>query len=183
MRAITEAAAPTLEWLEPRAAENLFELRDGAGELYATLDFKTAFGTLAFAETAHGRWSFKRVGFLNAAVTVRAEGASENLAVFQPKFFGGGELAFPDGGVALWQTGNFWQTEWAFLDSRRQPLARFGPGPKAGLSGLFKTQATVTVERSALAAERLALLVTLGFYLVVLHRHDSSTVALMVTVS
>ncbi len=70
--------------------------------------------SLATAETADGTWTFKRVGFLNPRVTIRAAGSPDNLAVYQPKFWGDGTVTFADGAAFRWQPTNFWATEWAF---------------------------------------------------------------------
>ena len=81
MKEMTDSAGSTLEWIEPKVMQNFFELRDEAKSLYASLTFRTPFGSFAVAETAHGTWSFKRVGFLNPGVTVRSQGAAEDLAL------------------------------------------------------------------------------------------------------
>jgi hypothetical protein len=179
MKGLTDSVGSTLEWIEPKAMQNFFELRDEAKSLYASFTFRSTFGSFAVAETAHGTWTFKRVGFLNPGVTVRLQDATEDLALYRPRFFSGGELAFVDGLPLRWQASNIWQTQWSFLDSQQQEVVSFAPGPSAPrISDFFKTQATVAIQRSSLPIERSALLVALGFYLIVLHQRDAAVVVI-----
>ena len=58
-----------LSWIQPKARERFFELRSG-DPLFATLSFRSGFGTMATAETAEGSWTFKRAGFLNPRISI-----------------------------------------------------------------------------------------------------------------
>lgn len=178
MKALLDFVGAPLTWVEPKAFQNIYELRSEKGALVASLSFRSTFGTLAVAETGNGDWSFKRVGFLNPRVTVRVQGAQSDLAVYHPKLFGGGQLVFADGATLHWHPANAWQTQWAFCDSEQNAIVQFAPGPSpSGISDLFKTQATVTTQASALRPERVAMLASLGFYLIVLHQQDSVAAA------
>jgi hypothetical protein len=175
MKPLTEFLGCPLVWGEPKVLEKSFELRSEREELVATLGFHSAFGSLAEAVTAHGTWTFKRVGFFSPRVTLRVQGEETDLAVYQPKMLGGGTLIWADGACLQWVPGNFWQTEWTFADSAQRPVVQFAPGPSpSGLSDIFKTRATVTVQPSGLGVDQLALLAALGFYLIVLHGQDAS---------
>ncbi len=177
MRPLSDAGGGSLEWREPQTAERRFELRGGE-ELFATLAFKSSFGTLATAETASGRWTFKRMGFLNPRVTVRAEGAGGELAVYHPNLWRDGLLSCADGRAYPFRPVNFWASRWAFCSPGGSPLVTFHPGPeKPTLSDLFTSQAMVEVAPSASADPHLPLLVTLGWYLMLLHRDDAGAVA------
>jgi hypothetical protein len=171
---ISAFAGQGLEWLQPNTLEHYFELQTGPARL-ATLAFHSAWGTLATAETADGTWTFKRVGFLNPRVTVRVAGSSDNLAVYQPKFWGDGTLTFADGMAFRWQPTNFWATEWAFSGAGDTPLVRFKSGAeKQRLSDIFKTQAVVELEPDESIRPLVPLLVTLGMYLIILHQQDAA---------
>jgi len=165
-----------LAWLQPKTLEHYFELQAGPAQL-ATLAFHSAWGTLATAETADGTWTFKRVGFLNPRVTVRAAGSPDNLAVYQPKFWGDGTLTFADGATFRWQPTNFWATEWAFTGTGDTPLVRFKSGAeKSKLSDILKTQALMELEPDESIRPYVPLLVALGMYLIILHQQDAAGV-------
>ena len=184
MEGLIDLNGGSLHWVEPKAFEHGYELRDDQGALYGSMSFRTALGSLAVAEMALGAWSFKRVGFLNPRVTVRVKGQEVDAALFHPKFAGGGRLEFADGTSFQWRSTNFWQSRWAFFDGRESPLVEFTPGPSAGmLSDLFKTQATVTCHEGGVAAEILSMLVALGFYLILLHKQDMETAVVVTAAS
>ena len=171
---ISAFAGQSLEWLQPKTLEHCFELLAGPAQL-ATLTFHSAWGTLATAETTDGAWTFKRVGFLNPRVTVRVAGSSDNLAVYQPKFWGDGTLTFAGGVAFRWQPTNFWATEWAFTGAGDIPLVRFKSGAeKTRLSDILKTQAVVELEPDESIRPFVPLLVALGMYLIILHQQDAA---------
>ena len=86
-----------------------------AGEMIAaTLRFRGSFGSFATAASADGSWTFKRVGFWQTKVTVRANGAETDLAVFKNNTWsGGGTLELPAGRKYLANI-SFWATQYEF---------------------------------------------------------------------
>ena len=177
MKNLTEIFGAKLEWREPKATARHYELRAG-GELCGALNFRSAWGTLATAETAGGAWTFKRVGFLNPRVTVREAGSEEDLAVYRPRFWGDGQITLTDGATLHWRSLNFWSTQWAFTDSASRPLVTFRSGVQdQKLKDIFRTQATVEVAPAASADPRLPLLVCLGWYLILLQHQDTAATA------
>ncbi len=178
MKSITQAIYSTPQWVQPRAAQNRFELRAGE-ELFAVLEFPKPFGSLAVASTEEERWSFKRAGFFSPRVTVRSEGSESDLAVFRPKWTGNeGTLQFPDGAAYIWKTANFWATQYLWQKETGEPLILYKQGIEdAGLGDLFKTQARVEIQPAAQGLKELPLLVLLGWYLMILKQQDDSAVA------
>lgn len=176
MKPLIEFTGRVLEWVQPRVFERAYELVSGE-TLLATLAFRSSFGTLAVAETAEGSWTFKRVGFLNPRISVRQAGGLDDLALYRPRFWGGGDLAFTAGPVVSWRSSDFWTTEWAFFDPADQPLVSFRQGrEKERLADIFKSQATVEVSPLGAGSRHLSILAPLGMYLLVLHRDDSAAV-------
>src|SRR5215471_7349890 len=82
MQKISSVADEALRWSQPSALKRHYELK-GSSDLVAQLRFRSAFGTLAMAESGDGSWTFKRVGFWQRTVTVREDGSEESLAVFR----------------------------------------------------------------------------------------------------
>lgn len=174
IESLSKVAEMPLYWVQPKTFDRWFELRAG-DELAATLGWKTSCGTLAAAESGDGRWTFKRVGFLNPRVTVREAGSQIDLAIFWPRWLGDGTLEFANGRIFRWQSTNFWGTNWMFAASDGTPLVTFKEGSReAKLSDLFKTQAFVEIQPQARDLPELSLLVMIGWYLMILRRDDAA---------
>lgn len=179
MKSFSSLKEMKIEWVQPKALERYFELRAGEDHL-ATLAFRSAFGSLANADTAGGSWTFKRVGFFNPRITVRSAGSEADLAVYQPKFWGDGILRFRDGLSFSWNTANFWATEWAFKDEAGNSILVFKSGIEKGkLSDAFKTQARIEIQPVLTPRQWLPLLAALGMYLLILRQEEiaAATVA------
>jgi len=156
---------------------NKYELRaDDA--LRGKLEFRSIWGTLAWAESGQYAFSFKRLGFLNPRVSVRLRNSENDYAMYHPKFFGGGRLELPDGSTHLWEPINFWRTKWRFCDSSGFPELNFEQGAENfKLKDIFKLQAYVDFKRISFTEETAFLLASFGFYLMVLNQMDSSAAA------
>jgi hypothetical protein len=178
MEPIQNAQNLPLYWVQPKTMSRTFTLHSGEQE-YASLDFQSAFGSLAIAETAGHTWSFKRMGFFNPRVTVRRPNEETDLAVYQPRWTGTeGTLTFAGGRTFQWRATNFWATKFAFLDNSGEALLWFKEGSEQGhLSDLFKTQAQLAIEPAGWQLAELDLLVTLGWYLLILYNEDAAGVA------
>ena len=176
METLATAAMRPLTWIQPKTFERRYELRTADGGLVATLVFATAFGSLATAASADGTWTFKRVGFFNPRVTVRETGEESDVAVFYPRMLSGGTLETHEG-TCRWESTNFWGTRWAFFDAEGAEVVSFSPGvEKPKLSDAFKTQASVQINAPGHSPAKTALLVMLGWYLMILRQEETATV-------
>ncbi len=183
MTKLSELEGAQAEWIQPKTFERLYELRWGE-ETLAWLTFRSSTGTLATAESAEGSWTFKRVGFLNPRITVRAAGSEEDLAVYQPKFWGDGVLSFKSGLHFAWKPTNFWSTAWAFVDAEENVVIAFQPGvEKEKLRDILKTQFRLTLHHIGAIRETAPLLATLGMYLLILHQEDAAAAGAVATTS
>ncbi len=176
MRPILEVADQVLVWQQPARSKRAFELRAG-DEVVATLRF--ARGSLAEAEAANHRWTFKREGFWHPRVTVRVEGSDTDVAVFKPSWSGGGTLERPQEPVKL-IAANMWHSQWVWQVTKDVPLVHF-----KSHQGFFKTSAEVEVSRGAVDPADVPLLVLLGWYLILLFAEDAAaaSIATITTVS
>jgi hypothetical protein len=165
VRPISEVAGQELLWIQPAVRKREHDLRAG-DDVVATLRFQR--GSLADAEAAGGHWTFKRQGFWHPRVTVRTAGSDTDIAVFQPRWIGGGTLEFPDGRTVRLSSANFWQSEWVWQENEK-PLIRF-----KGRHGIVKARGAVELQPEAVASPDLAMLVLLGWYLILLHAEDSA---------
>ena len=163
------ADARPLVWAQPSARERAHELRAGE-ELVGTLRWER--GSLAVAEVAGGRWTFKRVGLWRPRVTVRDLGADTDRAVFGAGWTGNGTLELPGGQCVAWVAANLWHTHWDWRTTDRDPLVRFG-----SRQGLVRIEGQVEIEPPAATMPELPLLVALGWYLLVQLAQDTADTA------
>ena len=166
MRLISETAGQELLGIQPAARKREHELRAG-DDVVATLRFQR--GSLADAEAEANHWTFKRQGFWHPRVTVRAAGSDADIAVFHPRWVGGGTLEFADGRALRLSSANFWQSEWVWQE-KEQPLIRF-----KGRHGLIKAKGAVEIQPEAVRIPDLPLLVLLGWYLILLYAEDAAS--------
>lgn len=169
MRRMTDVAERLLAW-EPSAPRR-FELRSGR-EVLATLHWHNPGGSLATAEAAEGRWTFKRVGFFRTRITVRVAGSDHDVAEMTAADRRK-QLVFDDGRSCRWGRVARGSRESAFFDSANRPLVRFSgrrghPGPRI----------TVAIEPAGVQSPDLSLLVLIGAYRLVLE-HEDETAAVM----
>ena len=139
--------------------------------LIATLRFRSSFGSLATVESADGCWTFKRVGFFQTRISVRVCGSETDIATFQNNTWsGGGALELP-GGRSLKATTNFWKTRLELRAENGESLIRFEPG------GFLHMSSSIEIAPHAQEAlEKFPWLVSLGWYLIVLLRSDSTAI-------
>lgn len=177
MEPLSQYLAHPLYWVQPRTLTREFELRNDVGVL-ATLKFETPFGSLATARASSGTWSLKRIGFFRPVITVREIDKEDNIAVYRPRWTGAeGDVDLNDQTYAF-RTSNFWATQFDIRDSDGHLLITYRSGSKKhALGDLFKTQAEVSVADPGANPEVLALLILIGWYIIVLHNEDSAAIA------
>jgi hypothetical protein len=170
MKPLSDTGERELYWMQPTMKRS-FELRAG-DDLFATLKFETAFGSLAAAESAAGTWTFKRVGFFKPRVTVRVKGSEQNLAVYHLKWGSAeGVLEFADGETYVWKLANFWATRYQIVDAEGNPLISY-TSKIGNASDLLKDQARIEIVPETRDKDTLALLLLIGWYLIVLQQED-----------
>jgi len=174
MRSLAQLAGQELLWVQPAAHRRVHELRAGE-DVVAALRFQR--GSLADAEADSDHWSFKREGFWHPRVTIRVSESDANVAVFRPRWSGGGTLEFPDGRAFGLSSANFWQSEWVWQD-KDQPLIRF-----KGRHGLIKAKGAVEIQPITASLAELPLLVLLGWYLILLYAEDAAAAGSAATVA
>lgn len=147
-------------WVQPSLLSRSWELRD-AGEVVATLEWKSAFQASAVGTTASGEWSFKLEGFFRSWVTVRRLDREEPQALFRalPSF--NGKLELPDDRVLSWDS-NFWLTKWLWSAGDGMEIMRMS----RNLS--LRTEGTAEWDSRVASIDELPMLALLGWYLIIL---------------
>jgi len=167
----------TFEWRQPEPRARQYELLR-QGEVFGTLEFRNAFGSLAWSTDPVQRWTFKRVGFFSPHVTVRMPDSESDYAVFEPRLLGGGALHTPDGRPITWEPLNFWRTQWRFADKSGNSILHYQQGSEDfKLKEIFKLQAEMVVETSRITNLEFSMLANLGFYLMALYAEDAAVAA------
>ncbi len=170
MKTISDLYGNDLQWIQPRLTDPYFELRSGE-QFLASLRFKNAFGSLAEGVIDENIWTFKRQGFLNTHVTIRAKGKEENIAVFRNNTWSeGGTLEFPDG-LKFTANSNFWNEQFEFTGNTGKTLMK--------LSQVSGIKLHARLEILALPEELNAYpwIVLLGWYLTVMASREGEMVA------
>lgn len=166
MHPINTFVGQDLSWVRLSSDRRAYELRVGE-EVIATLRWQK--GSLAEAAAAEDHWTFKRADFWHPRVTVRTPGSDADLAIFHANWAGGGLLELPQGRRLRWGAANFWRSEWAWQDADGSPLVRFSGGQRH-----TSVEGHVELAPASAALPDLALLVLLGWYLLLLHARDES---------
>lgn len=166
MLPIREASARSLQWTQSVGGLH-GELRSGE-TLVARLDLRSIFGTLATAESADGRWTFKRVGFLQTTATIRPAGSATDTGRFRNNTWQSGGTLELTNGSHYRVTTNFWATRLEFLREDDTPFVSFN------MSGVLKRSAEVVVHPLAADHADTPLLVLFGWYLVVMLDSDGA---------
>lgn len=194
MRLIQEAADQELIWRQPSAFKEHYELRAG-DEVLGTLDWENGWGTLATARTAEGAWTFKRSGFWQQRIGVRPLGSEREVATFVPGWTGNGTLTVEGERTFLWVGKGFWGLEKLWQEREGEPPligfkqvgslkteARVFLSPTAAslpettqLDDLYAPLPPEEMTPPALPLVELPLLVTLGFYLMILAVRDAAS--------
>lgn len=154
-----------LTWIQPAALKMHYELHAGE-EIAARLAFKSPFGSLATGASGDGCWTFKRAGFLQTRLTVRACGEETDIAVFRNNTWSGGGTLEMTGGRRLFATTNLWETNLEFKTESGESLLRFKG------KGSIHVSARVEIQQGAIGLAELPWLVMLGWYLIVMLHMD-----------
>ena len=178
MEQMSHAVSLTTQWIQPKAMTRHFELTDGT-KTYATVDFEKVMGSLARAVVADGKFTIKRVGFLNPRVTVRRENSDEDIAVFHPRWTGSaGEVQCAGDRKYSFKTANFWATRHNVEDARGNTVLSLHSGMEnAKLADAFKTQARLEMAPSMRDNPDLSLLVVMVWYILILQQEDAVAAA------
>ena len=145
------------------------------GHIYAKITWVKSWGSLATGESADGRWTLKRVGFLRPRVTVRIDGSQSDLAVVKMDWNGGGNVAFTDASSFNFIRAGFWHPELVLADSMGGKVFTMTPS-----TGLGRMGATLELENEAARSSwRTSLLAIVGWYLSVLVAEYDQNVTLI----
>lgn len=168
---LAELVGHELKWIQPHALKMEYELH--AGEMIAaTLRFRSSLGSFATATSADGTWTFKRVGFWQTKVTIRAAESETDLATFRNNTWsGGGTLELLDGRKYPANT-NFWSTQYEFKTEQGESLISYRK-----IGGILHMSSVTEIHPLARNIPEIPWMVLLGWYLTVMMHMDSAAAA------
>ncbi len=124
MKPFALLAERTARWTSPIRWKRRFELTS-ADDVFATMQFEKASGSLVLARTSHDVWTLTTEGLCGAYVVVRDAISGHEVALFRGDWRGGGSVERSGGHSLVWSGANAWMTRWVFRSSSGAPLAEF----------------------------------------------------------
>jgi len=170
----SQPSTPSLRWVPAKKLKRAYDLQ-ADDENFGRIRWPKLFGSLAEAEYRGSRWSFKRGGFLRPHVTVRERSSEVDLAVFELSWGGSGLLKMCGGARFRWERLGFWSRRFAFTDEVGIELVAFEP-----TFGLLRRTGPVETHGEIGKMPEFGLLVTLGWYVIMLIADDEAASAAVI---
>jgi hypothetical protein len=153
-------------WIHPTPSSRRYELRDGDTTLLS-LEWIKDGGTAARAVAGAESWTFKRIGYLNAAISIRQEGSETDLARFEPKASGSGLLSLENLDVE-WKP-NLWRAQWKWKSTGGSDLLIF----KRNFAS-SEREGEMKVTEDAPRFRQTPMLALFGWYMIILIAEEST---------
>jgi hypothetical protein len=182
MEPFVPSKATGLHWVRTAERPAGFELRD-LDVPVAALGWVRHGGSLAEVETAAGRWSLKRTGFLHPVVTVRPKGGPATDLARLTVHWRRSLLESPGATPAFLERAGIAIPAWQLVDASGHRLFHVEPVSEGGrLAG-----GTVSVDPAGQGAADLLLALVVAWYYVVLQWAEeelaSATASALVSIS
>jgi len=176
MENIVNYASLPLYWLQPSALKQYYELRSEDTALLGTLQMNKGFGRLnATAESGGEIFGFQATGFFRSKFLIRKYQSETPVAEYSLKMSGKGMLEFADGRSYKFASTNIWATAWAFTDTLGTGLVTVKNERKiTSFSDIFKARGRVDIAPQATNLPDLPLMVTFGWYMLMVMRQRRS---------
>jgi hypothetical protein len=173
VKAFSDNSGTELRWVQSSRLES--KLLTIQKEEVASLVWENLAGSLATGESSEGKWSMKRVGFLDPKITIREAGSDRNLAVLSLSLTGQGTLQFDNGTIYNFQK---LRDGLSAVDSSGEKILLLKP-IRRGLN----IEALIVEQKTK--DENLAILSILSWHVVLLlsnYDHDTAFIASMVAI-
>jgi hypothetical protein len=162
---------PSLQWRQPSASHRVYELVSG-DQVFASLRFVKALGTLAEVQANGATFSLKRVGFLHPKVTIRKTPFEQDIGTVEMSWRGTGTVTMSNGQRYVLKRASAWGGKWEVVDDANETLAT-----TKMRRGFLRNEADVAVEEKGAKNGDLVLLLALGMYISILIQQDSAAAA------
>lgn len=166
MLKLVELIGHELKWIQPHALKMEYELRSSE-IVAATLRFQGGFNSTSIGTSADGSWIFRRVGFWQNEVVVRASETETDLAVFKHSTWDGrGTVGLPDGHKYSF-TPNTWATQYEFRNEMAETFIIYRK-----IGGVLRRSSLTELDPLAKDVPEMPWIVLLGWYFIVLMYMD-----------
>ena len=148
-------------------------------EVCGSLQFARGRSSLATARTSNAGWTFKRVGFFTPIISIKSEESGELEAVFHPRGTRSvGVLETRSGESYLWNE-RFWSVSHTKHALSGKPVILFMEAGtlESTIGSLDAVSAGVLMEPTAYRLPHLPLMLTLGWYLMLLKDEETVVAA------
>jgi len=143
------------------------------GETVGTLVRPSMWCAKYVAETEHGRWTFRRAGFLGSGAEILDADSNQTIATLKCSWGMGGTLTFADGERFRLECRGWWRPVWTVITGTGQPVLH-----------LHTREKTVELPAGAAFSEsRLAQLVMFVWYRVLQAEEDAATAATVAVIA
>ena len=160
MKPIESVDRAAFRWLRDTGGKEAFQLLSGDDEV-TRLEWTTAYGSRATAETSSGVWTVKRNGFLSPHVTLR-DSVGKDLARLDVHFTSS-RLILPQGATYTLRRRGILIPAWSIGDAVGRPLMHIEAVSQHGRL----TGGVVAVEAPARSNSDLLILLLVGWYYIV----------------
>ena len=165
LKSFSETGFKRLKWVQRGSKEDELLSDD---DVVGALHWASASGSLATAETADGKWAFKRVGSVHPRITIREAGKDVDLYAAYVGWGGNATLMLPGQEPYQWAP-NIWRSKWILRNNDCNEIMSIE------LNGAAKINGDLTIRDSSVPTSTLSLLVLLGWYLVMNAPSDNAT--------
>jgi hypothetical protein len=178
MKPLADAINSQLFWEQPKISQRNYILRSEE-DTFGQLHFNSAFNTTAEATSGDEHWIIKQLGFLSDRISVQSKSSDVELANYLPDWTGTvGEIQFSTGEKYCWGATNFIGTKFTISIVDSPELITYQSGTRRRkFSDLFKQQAQIVIAPDAWQIKELPILVSLGWYLVIVRMEDAAVIA------
>jgi hypothetical protein len=163
---VLATSSARLTWSQIPHTHN-YELRANA-EKVAILHHLRGLSPHFIAETQHGRWIFRRNGFLGAGSEILDADSQQQTATFKAVWSGGGVLTFSDGQIFHLECKGLWRPVWTITSQDGEPVLR-----------LHSREKYVELMAARLSDSRMFLLVLFTWYRVLQGQEDAAAAAMI----
>jgi len=168
---LSSAASGGLTWSKIPHSRS-YELKM-QGEAVGTLTRPSIWCAKYEAETAQGRWTFRRGGFLGTGGEILDTASGQLLATLKSHWGSGGTLTFADGETFRLECRGWWRPVWSVMTDAGQPLLRLH----------VREKSVELAEVAAPAESRLLLLAMFAWHRVLQAEEDAASAATVAVIA
>jgi hypothetical protein len=166
-----------LFWSQSDKDRNFYELVCEK-EIIGSLRWKKQFSPKATAECKKKNWIFRSIGFFKPRVVIRAEKKDENIAIFEPKRNGEGNLFFDKENYFYWKPADLSYNEFAFFDKESDNfIIKIRKVRSKKSSEVFNFVSEIDIQESIELDSQTILLVFFGWFLFRSYQNDEAITA------